>query len=285
MMDLQQVSVIRNKRHILSEINFQLTPGQVSVVIGLNGAGKSSLVRLLSGAWKPSAGHILWNQQPLSLLNPATIAKFRAVVNQQSDLRFEFSVREVVEMGGYPHRSLSKATREKEVDQALTEVDLLSFANASATRLSGGEQKRMLLARALVQLHLSRKNGDGLLILDEPTAHLDIRHQEKLLETIRARAAEGLTVFAVLHDLNHATRVADQIILLQQGKLLAAGAVQDVMTPALLSQAFGTPLEQVHFQGRLPHWLPVNEIPSLSTRPHQPSTPKEPYEQLSFAKP
>lgn len=255
MMVLQNIQVSRSKRCILSAINLKLIPGEVTIVIGVNGAGKSSLVRLLSGEWQPDAGNISWQGTPLSSAPPLDMARSRAVVNQQADLRFDFTVREVVEMGRFPLRQTSPAQLELSIDTALEEVDLLRHAHKKCTRLSGGEQKRMLLARAMVQLTEARTAGEGVLILDEPTAHLDLRHQELLLQSMRNRAAEGLAVFAVLHDLNHAARVADQLVIVHHGCILKSGTVDDVMDPELLSGIYGIPLERVDTPGHCPNWI------------------------------
>jgi len=255
MIELRNVQVLRSKRAILQDITLRIHPGEVSVIIGMNGAGKSSLVRLLSGEWKPDAGTLLWKGKPLSDLKASESATFRATVPQQSDLRFNFTVREVVEMGRFPHRKTCASLNQKRIEQALEDVELLDRAESIATTLSGGEKKRMLLARALVQLSEARDVGEGILLLDEPTAHLDLHHQEKLLERMRSYASEGLTVIAVLHDLNHAARIADQLILLHQGYLLEAGPVSRAMHPERLSTIFGVQLKKITLPGQAPQWI------------------------------
>ncbi|MDF3127809.1 heme ABC transporter ATP-binding protein [Kiritimatiellaeota bacterium B1221] len=255
MMQLKNIRVEKANRLILDAIHLQLNPGEVTVVIGVNGAGKSTLVRLLSGEWTPDAGEILWKGKALSGADPLQVARSRAVVNQQADLRFDFTVREVVEMGRFPLRQVSEKKIQEQVDAALSEVGLSDKSEARVTRISGGEQKRMLLARAMVQLTEARAEGQGVLLLDEPTAHLDLRHQETLLQSMRDRAAEGLAVFAVLHDLNHAARVADQLVIVHQGQILRSGAVEDVMCPELLSRIYGIRLERMAPPGHGPHWI------------------------------
>lgn len=243
MMVLEKVRVVKARRHILDGVSLATRPGEVAVALGVNGAGKSSLVRLMSGEWRPDAGRVIWEGRPLHQRHPQEVARWRAVVNQQVDLRFDFTVREVVEMGRFPHAT-PRGVNATLVEAAIEEMDLTRLRERRVTRLSGGERRRVWMARALAQLAEARTRGGGLLILDEPTAHLDLRHQELLLRRMRMLAGEGVSVFAVLHDINHAARVADRVVLVERGKVVADGPPERVMTHERLSRLYGVSLRR-----------------------------------------
>lgn len=255
--EAQAVSVSRNGKSILNGVSFRLMPGRVTVILGQNGAGKSTLVKLISGEWVPDSGRILWEGRDLRTLESRWLACRRAIVNQQLDLRFAFTVREVVEMGRYPHGDAGGRASENRVDEALGEMDLESMGPQPATSLSGGERQRMLLARAFVQLAEARRSGTGVLVLDEPTAHLDLRHQEHLLTQVVDWAASGLAVCVVLHDLNQAARVADDVILLEAGRVRASGGAADVLRADLLSEVYGVPLSFHIGSDGTTFWIPT----------------------------
>ncbi len=256
MMFFEDVRVVKGTRHILDGVTLQTEPGTVTVVLGVNGAGKSSLVRLMSGEWTPTSGSVCWNATPIAHLTPRLLAQQRAIVNQQTELSFDFSVRDVVEMGRYPHRERGASLI---VEQALEEMELTRLASMAVTSLSGGERRRVWLARALAQLAEARKEGKGLLVLDEPTAHLDLRHQERLMAQVRTLADEGVSVFIVLHELNHAARIADRVVLMDRGRVVRQGPTAEVMTPDLLSRVFGLRLRQI--SGFSPRWQP-EDVPA-----------------------
>ena len=257
MICFEHIEVARNGRTILRNVSFEARAGEVTAVLGVNGAGKSTLVRLLSGEWRASGGTLHWLGERLDAMSPETMARKRAVVNQHSDFRFDFTVEEVAGMGRYPHRESTAKMNRRLVREALLETGLGGLADRSALRLSGGERRRLLLARALVQLHEAREAGEGLLVLDEPAAHLDLGHQEHLLGCMRACTRRGLTVFTVLHDLNHAARVADRVVLLEQGEVAAVGNPSEVFQSDLLTRVFGVRVEAISRPGHPPHWVPV----------------------------
>ncbi|MDA3873215.1 MAG: heme ABC transporter ATP-binding protein [Kiritimatiellae bacterium] len=257
MMRLEKAGVIRNGRRILHDITLELHPGKVTVVIGVNGAGKSTMVRLMSGEWGPDEGILLWKGGRLSDMDPMAVARRRAVVPQHSEYRFAFSVEDVVGMGRYPHRASTTSHNRRLVRQALEETGLSELGGRSVLHLSGGERRRVLLARALVQLHEARKEGEGVLILDEPTSHLDLGHQERMLTSMTDCAREGIAVFAVLHDLNHAARVAEHLALIDKGQILKIGAPSDVLRADVLSRVFGVRMESIPRPGHPSHWVPA----------------------------
>jgi iron complex transport system ATP-binding protein len=209
-------------------------------VIGPNGAGKSSLLRVLSGEIAPTRGEALLDGRSLRTFSAAEIAGRRAAVPQASALAFPFTVLEVVMLGvtvpGF--RTLAPAARAAE--DALEAVDMVPLADRIYATLSGGERQRVHIARALCQLAAApRRAGETrCLLLDEPTASLDLAHQVRVLRIIRRQAELGLAILVVLHDLNLASSAADRIVLLVRGQVAAAGSPVEVLRDHLLSAAY-----------------------------------------------
>lgn len=226
---------------IVSSIDMTWNAGEVSAILGPNGAGKSSLLSMLSQERKADAGALSINSHPANEYKSAELAKFRAVMPQATQVAFDFKVHEVVELGRYPHRlqpsqdELLIATHA----MALTRVDHLS--KRAFNTLSGGEKARVHLARCLAQIWEPVPDlGSRWLLLDEPTAALDLAHQHSVMQTVRRWALdEGVGVIAVLHDLNLALRYADQVIVLDAGHCVASGVAATKLSPALIRQVWG----------------------------------------------
>lgn len=219
----------------LSGVSLTVQPGEICAVLGPNGAGKSTLVRLLSGALRPARGRVTLFGDDLATLDRRAIAQRIAVVPQAVDVAFGFTVRQVVAMGRAPHQGAwMRASAEDDaiVEHALSACDLEGLADRPVSHLSGGEQKRVAIARALAQ-------SARALVLDEAASHLDIRHAVELHEVVCREVAERrLVCVVVLHDLNAAARYADRVALLQSGKLVASGTVEEVMTYRRLKEVF-----------------------------------------------
>ncbi|HMO50268.1 MAG TPA: heme ABC transporter ATP-binding protein [Kiritimatiellia bacterium] len=260
MIRLEHVSVVRSGRRILNSLDLTLADGGVTVVLGANGAGKSSIVRLISGEWRPDEGEVWWGNTRLSRMPRMELARRRAVVSQHHHHGFAFRVLDLVLLGRLPHTGQPEHDHLAIAGAALEHVGLADFADRSINTLSGGERQRVHLARALAQLHEARAEGRGLLVLDEPTAHLDLARQHHFLQLAHDLAHEGLAVVVVLHDLHAAADIADHIALLRGGRLLAYGSAEHVLTPALLSDAYTCRIERVRDDaGRLffiPHRHP-----------------------------
>ena len=206
-------------------------------LVGPNGAGKSSLLRHPGGGWGPHAGTVSLKGERLAAYAPGTLERHRAVLSQSVHVAFPFTVAEVVAMGAPDRRG---AALDALVESALAQADLAAFGHRVITTLSGGEQQRTHLARVLVQLACGEaRDGPGLLLLDEPTASLDLRHQLDVLDAVRRCAERGVAVIAVLHDLNLAALFADRIIVLHGGRIAAAGRPHDTITEATLARVFG----------------------------------------------
>ncbi|MBL8633076.1 MAG: ABC transporter ATP-binding protein [Myxococcales bacterium] len=228
------------ERSVFSDVSLALRPGELLALIGPNGAGKTTLIHVLSGLRRATSGAV-WLQEEsqrvdLASLDPASRARRLAVVEQAVVPAFDFTVAELVALGRFPHRHKS-VDHDAVVKQSLSAVGVLALAERRFGQLSSGERQRVLLALALSQ-------QPQVLLLDEPLAHLDPKHQVGLLSLIRRLSTEGLSILWSVHDLNMA-RQADRVALLAKGKLLACGPPSEVLTVKLLEQAYETPLSLV----------------------------------------
>ena len=240
------ITVRRGGRALLDAASISLTPGRVTAVVGPNGAGKSTLLRVLSGELVPDAGSVAFAGRPLAAWPAAELARQRAVLPQESDLRFPFRVAEVVRLGRIPHPGGGDTLADHAIAaDALTRVDLNPLADRLYPSLSGGEKQRVHLARALAQLAPADGNAappSRVLLLDEPTAALDLAHQHSVLALARKLASgEGVAVLAILHDLNLVLAYADDLVVLNHGRVAASGAVETTLTPDLVRAVFAVP--------------------------------------------
>jgi iron complex transport system ATP-binding protein len=215
-------------RALVEDVSLRVEPGSLLAVVGPNGAGKSTLLRLLAGELDPTGGDVRVHGTPISAWPARALARVRAVMPQQTVLQFAFTAREVVAMGRSPHRDDAAGP----VERALRRTETAELAPRSFPTLSGGEQARVTLARVLAQ-------EPEILLLDEPTASLDVRHSELALRLARRLADGGRAVVAALHDLNAAARYADEIAVLKHGRLVALGTPWRVLTEDVLHDVFG----------------------------------------------
>jgi iron complex transport system ATP-binding protein len=222
---------------LLDDVSLALHPGEIAALIGPNGAGKSTLLRVLSGDVAPGAGIVSLKGRALASYGSRALAGHRAVLSQNISVAFPFTVAEIAGMGAGDRRS---RRIDDCIDAALNAVDLDGFRDRVITTLSGGEQQRAHFARVLVQLDCGEAtHGPGVLLLDEPTASLDLRHQLDVIAAIRVRAARGVTVVTILHDLNLATLLARRIVVLDSGRIDSDGSPSETITDAMLDHVFG----------------------------------------------
>ena len=232
MLKLSAVSLQLADTVVLQDIHFSLQKGEVVGVIGPNGSGKTSLLRLLQGALVPCNGHIYLQQKLLQHYSAAELARTVAVVNQTVVPVFSLTVQQLAAMGLLPHKSWFEANSSHDVAQvnlALSKVGLAAKAQQAVDTLSGGELQRLFIARALVQ-------QPQLLLLDEPTNHLDVKYQHQVLQLVRDLAIPALIC---LHDLNLAAVYCDRLLLLHQGRQIAFGTPQQVLQSVTLEAVFG----------------------------------------------
>lgn len=235
MFKIEQLTVAYNSRAVLHEVSFQVESGEVVALVGPNGAGKSTLIRAVSGVIPIQHGDVHIDGRLLSRLSSMERARYLAVVPQARSLPPAFTVYESVLLGRTPHMGWLGRTGPRDherVQYALEHTQMLELAERYVGELSGGEQQRVLLARALAQ-------DTPVLLLDEPTTHLDLQHRESLVQLIGELAvSKQLAVLMVLHDLNLAGAHADRVVLLVNGQVQAAGKPAEVLTEPILSRVY-----------------------------------------------
>lgn len=245
MLEAARATFAVNGKRLVDAVDLKLQPGQVTAVVGPNGAGKSTLLRLLAGEVAPTSGTVHIDGRDLRSMGPGELARRRAVVPQATALSFPFTVLEVVLLGATVPGFAPAAPRAlAAAANALCTVSLSGFAERPYTELSGGERQRVHIARALCQLATAhRRPGESAaLLLDEPTANLDLAHQSAVLGEARRQAGCGLAVLAILHDLNLAAAYADEIVLMSRGRIRARGKPAEMLHDDLLSEVYGCPV-------------------------------------------
>lgn len=263
-LEAQSLSMTVGGAMLVDAIDLRIVPGEMVAIVGPNGAGKSTLLRMLSGDLRPTSGRIQLRQRDIGAYPPRLLAHHRAMLSQHVNVTFPFTVEEIVHMGA---GDAGRAAAQPLVDAALGEVGLSHFSHRQLPTLSGGEQQRAHFARVLVQLACGETlHGPGLLLLDEPTSSLDMRHQIDLVETARRRAQNGTAVIAVLHDLNLAMRFADRIVLLHRGRLAVDGGRTEAITAETIRRIFEVDVRIDYTDHGVPFLLPQTMRP-VGARP------------------
>jgi heme transport system ATP-binding protein len=256
--------VSRGGREVLRDISFTLAAGEVLAVVGPNGAGKSSLLSLLSGDLSVGSGTVSIGGRTVGRWRPRELALWRSVLPQHTTVAFPFTVAQVVQMGRAPWAGIARPDEDTTaVAEAMAETEVTEFAERTFGTLSGGERARAALARVLAQ-------RTPVLLLDEPTAALDLRHQDLVLRVAVARAKAGAGVLVVLHDLNLAAAHADRIAVVAGGRLRACGSPAAVLTSELLTDVYQRDVEVLpHPRDGTPLVLPVRRGRTVGhTRAH-----------------
>lgn len=244
MIRAQDVAVDLEGTRVLDGVTLDVMPREVLVLVGPNGAGKSTLLGVLSGERRPSRGSVTFRGRELSGIRPAELARLRSVLTQENTVSFPFRVVEVVAMGRAPWaRTLEGRDDITAVAEAMDAADIRHLADRRYTSLSGGEKARVSIARVLAQKAQT-------IFLDEPTAALDLRHQEDVMRLARGLADAGRAVVVVLHDLSLASAYADRLALVANGRLEAIGAPAEVLTEERVERVYGLPVELHLVAGR-----------------------------------
>lgn len=243
--ELRNVSAGYGLRDVIRNVNFQVDPGECVGLIGPNGSGKSTLLNVISGAVSLRGGDAFVFGGRLTGLSAQERAKRIAFVPQSESAPFAFTVREIVAMGRIALSGALFETREDEriIDRALTEADCVSIADRPLAETSGGEQQRALIARALAQ-------EAPLMLLDEPTSHLDIEHQFAVARLVRRHVQQGNCAVCAVHDLNLLSVLADRVVLLSNGEIIASGTVEDVLHDPQLDAVFATRFRRIRTENR-----------------------------------
>ncbi|HYF65112.1 MAG TPA: ABC transporter ATP-binding protein [Herpetosiphonaceae bacterium] len=257
-LEARELGCAYGRRNVFAGVDLGVRPGEVLALIGPNGAGKTTLLRALAGLLRPRQGRVWLDGAPLEAMRPRRVARRLAFAPQLGPAGSLLSVEQMVALGRAPHRGwlLPFTTGDRAVvERTLERLGLAGLRGRAAGELSGGEQRRVIIARALAQ-------QPAVLLLDEPTAHLDLKYQLEILELVRELARrDGLAVVLTLHDLNQAAFCADRVALLARGRLQAAGAPAEVISPAAIEAAYEVPVLLV------PH--PLGGPPLLALPPSE----------------
>lgn len=250
----KNISLTLNEKPILNNMDIHVRNQEFVGLLGPNGSGKSTFLKSIYRTMKPDVGWISLANQDIYQLPPRKVAQQMAVVRQETAIEFDFTVREMVMMGRFPHKSaLQQDTKQDEqlVYETLAQVGMQDFAERSFTTLSGGEKQRVLIARALAQ-------QAKFLVLDEPTNHLDIHSQLQIMAILKKL---GCTVLTALHDLNIASVYCDRIYLVKSGEIVASGTPSEIFQPPLIRKVFGVECEvSIHPRTLKPHIVFLSAI-------------------------
>jgi iron complex transport system ATP-binding protein len=242
MLEARHLTVTAGGRTVLTDVSLALAPGEVVAVVGPNGAGKSTLIKALCGDVVPVQGTVLLAGRRLATWPRRERARVMAILPQSAALAFPFTALEVVLLGRTPHLRGAETPHDCQVAlAALAAAGMAPYAHRLYPTLSGGERQRVQFARILAQIWEAPCGDARYLLLDEPTANLDLAYQHSTLATVRDFARQRVGVLVVLHDLNLAAQYADWIVVLKDGQQLGAGRPHDVLTPELIRSAFALP--------------------------------------------
>jgi iron complex transport system ATP-binding protein len=233
-LSVQSLTFHRRNRTIFSELSFQVVAGQFIALIGPNGTGKSTLLKCLAGILPTTKGSIYYSDLAFSTLKPSEIAKYVTYMPQSTSLETNFTVEQVVEMGRYPHKSRFGNWSQNDKDaimNAMKQVGIYELRNRFIPSLSGGERQLVYLAKAIAQ-------ETDILLLDEPTSDLDIYYQVIVTKVIHDLVAKGKTIIAAIHDINLATRICDQCILLRDGQFIAYDTPSSILKEEHIEHTF-----------------------------------------------
>ena len=241
---------------ILSNVSLAINPGEIVSLIGPNGSGKSTLINVLAGDISPTRGIVVYGGLPINTLSLEKRAKTRSVMSQSHEIMFDFSVREIIEMGllEYGADPVNVLLTDPVMEVAES-CYVAQFLDRKFRTLSGGEQRRAHLARSLLQIwKLSEHDDERYLILDEPLSNLDLFHQYKIAELLSNLADKGIGILLVAHDLNIVANISNRVAILQQGSLLHDGKPKEVLTEINLAQVFCLPLKVEHKPFRITYF-------------------------------
>ena len=244
-LSLKSVSLKLDNRQILKDVSLEINEGDIVSVIGPNGAGKSTLLNVLTGDISPDSGDIIYDNKQLNKISIQERAFTRSVMSQMQTLVFNFNVKDVVEMGWLQRGNSDFSSNFTMAFEAVTsECNVHNLVHRKFNSLSGGEQRRVHFARTLLQLwRPSQSNDPRYLLLDEPTANLDLSSEMLLMNILKARASSNVGILVILHDLNLASHFADKIAIMKDGEIKAFGKPEEVMTDDFLTSIYEVPIK------------------------------------------
>ena len=242
---LKNISYKAGDVNILNDVSLSVEKGEIVSLVGPNGAGKSTLLNILTGDINPDSGDVFYENFNLNELNILDRSFYRSVMSQSQQIVFDFSVKEIIEMGWLDK---GNAQFSEHFDQAVLDISSIcqldNLLERKFNRLSGGEQRRVHFARTLLQLWRPSDSMDpAYMLLDEPTANLDLYFEIKLMEIIKKKAVNNVGVFLILHDLNLAAKFSDKIALINKGKIVSYGTPREVLKPNILEEIYNLKMD------------------------------------------
>ena len=244
-LSLKSVSLKLDNRQILKDVSLEINEGEIVSVIGPNGAGKSTLLNVLTGDISPDSGNTIYDNKQLNKISIQERAFTRSVMSQMQTLVFNFNVKDVIEMGWLQRGNSDFSSNFSMAFEAVTtECNVNNLVHRKFNSLSGGEQRRVHFARTLLQLwRPSQSNDPRYLLLDEPTANLDLSSEMLLMNILKARASSNVGILVILHDLNLASHFADKIAIMKDGEIKAFGKPEEIMTDDFLTSIYEVPIK------------------------------------------
>ena len=244
-LNLKSVSLKLDNRQILKDVSLEINEGEIVSVIGPNGAGKSTLLNVLTGDITPDSGDTIYDNRQLNKISIQERAFTRSVMSQMQTLVFNFNVKDVIEMGWLQRGNSDFSSNFSAAFESVTkECNVHNLVHRKFNSLSGGEQRRVHFARTLLQLwRPSQSNDPRYLLLDEPTANLDLSSEMLLMNILKARASSNVGILVILHDLNLASHFADKIAIMKDGEIKAFGKPEEIMTDDFLTSIYEVPIK------------------------------------------
>ncbi|MDQ3277893.1 MAG: heme ABC transporter ATP-binding protein [Bacteroidota bacterium] len=242
MLRAEKISFAIGKAVLLQETSVQFPAGRFHVIMGANGAGKSTLLKLLAGDHKPLTGAVYLDDTVLDKYNRNLLATRRAVLSQHYHLSFPVTVEEIVLMGRYPYFTVKPTATDLGIcKEAMDIMDVSHLAQRDYTTLSGGEAQKVQMSRVLAQIGKVEGSEKKVLLLDEPVSHLDVKYQHQLLKAAKDLCKRGVTVVAILHDINLAIKFADRLLFMKEGGIVYSLDDSQQLTPQIIEDVFGIP--------------------------------------------
>jgi heme transport system ATP-binding protein len=240
MINIENLAYSINNKQLLNEISFDVHSGDVLTILGPNGAGKTTLLKSLSGDIKPQSGNVKITNKNMDEFNVNQLAKIRSVVEQSNNIVFPFTVDDIVSFGRYPINKGYITPEDREtIHETMDLFEIESLSDRIYNTLSGGEQQRVQLARAIVQLiNTDSEDQFRFLLLDEPISSMDICHQHRSLSILQKLSEQGISIITILHDINLAINYSSKVVLMSQGKMIKAGTVEETCDPKTLESIF-----------------------------------------------
>jgi iron complex transport system ATP-binding protein len=251
MLKLQDIQYNISGKQILSNVNIDFAPGQLHMILGPNGSGKTSLMKIASGQIENFKGLVSYDNTSIKEITTASLATYRSYLSQQNHIPFPLKVIELIQMGRYPHYEYQASKKDFDIiHEVIDQLSIQHLQNRDFNTLSGGEQQRVQFARVLAQVWEKINGKNRYLFLDEPLNNLDIQYQKYLLQTIQKFIGEDMVVIMVVHDINWALAYADKVYFLKEGNLFAHGNPTDIITTQLIADVFKIDAQLINVPGQ-----------------------------------